>query len=958
MAENPLRELARFGQSVWYDQMRRALFTSGELQRLVDEDDLRGVTSNPTIFEKAIGGSTDYEEALHALAVEGKSVNEIYESLAVDDIGRAADLLLPVFERTNGVDGYVSLEVSPTLAHDTENTVAEAKRLFATLGRRNVMIKVPATAEGIPAIEELIASGLNINVTLIFSQSAYEAVAEAYIRGLERRAEQGLPVDGISSVASFFVSRIDTAIDADLGLRSRRSTDDTERARLSSLLGKAAIANAKLAYQRFKELFGSERFEALRAKGARVQRPLWASTGTKNPEYRDVLYVETLIGPDTVNTLPPPTLAAFRDHGIAALTIEDGLDEARAQLALLGEVGISLDEVTSKLVTEGVASFAKSFETLMDVIEKRRDDVLRSVVGRQSARLGDHEGAVAKLLASAEAEHWAHRIWNHDASLWKDDPAHQAIIRNALGWLPIAETMRSYAADLVGFADRVRGDGFEHVAVLGMGGSSLCPEVLRRSFGKREGYPELHVLDSTVPAAVAALESRVDVATTLFVVASKSGTTTEPRTFHAYFYDRVRAVKGDRAGENFVAITDPNTKLGEEAARDGFRRVFVNPADIGGRYSALSFFGMVPAALAGIDVGALLDRAYRAASACADVVPTAENPGLRLGAMLGALALAGRDKLTLVISPPVDSLGLWIEQLVAESTGKEGKGIVPVAGESLGDPGVYGDDRVFVEICTAEHEGENAAALAALAAAGHPVIQLVMTDALGLGAQYFIWEFATAVAGKILGINPFDQPNVQESKDNTVRILGQYATTGSLETQEVIASDGDLVVYGYGTMRDGLGGSGASLESVLAAHLASVKPGDYVAFTQYFEETAEHEELVDAIRRTVRDGLHVATTTGYGPRFLHSTGQLHKGGSDSGVFVQITCDHPNDLSIPGERFSFGTLVQAQALGDYESLANRGRRAIRFHVGTDVKAGLERLLALVRSAVPGMGKAAQ
>jgi transaldolase/glucose-6-phosphate isomerase len=957
MNENPLRDLARFGQSVWYDQMRRALFTSGELVRLIEEDDLRGVTSNPTIFEKAIGGSTDYDETLRDLAAQGRDAHEIYEALATYDIGSAADLLRAVHVRTGGVDGYVSLEVSPGLAHDTAATVAEAKRLFAELGRPNVMIKVPATPEGIPAIEELIASGVNVNVTLIFSQSAYEQVAGAYIRGLERRAEAGQPVDDVASVASFFVSRIDTAVEGELGVRERRSTDAAERSRLASLQGKVAIANAKLAYERFKEIFGGARFAALRARGARVQRPLWASTGTKNPAYSDVLYVETLIGPDTVNTLPPATLAAFRDHGRVEPTLEQGVDEARETLRTLGEVGISLDAITSQLLADGVASFAKSFDSLMATIEARRSAAMQSILERQMADLGPHAEAVRSELERVSEGRVVARVWERDASLWKEDPAHQKIIKNALGWLPVVELMLEQVGELKAFADRVRADGFRHVVVLGMGGSSLCPEVLRRTFGLREGYPELHVLDSTVPAAVRQLEASLDIPATLFIVASKSGGTVEPRMFHRYFYERVREAKGDRAGENFVAITDPGTRLVEEAERDHFRRVFLNPADIGGRYSALSLFGMVPAALAGIDVGELLERALRADAACEGCVPAEQNPAARLGAILGALAREGRDKLTIVAPSPIDSLGLWIEQLIAESTGKEGRGIVPVAGEPLGDPGAYGPDRLFVEIAVRGSGQQELAALETIARAGHPVVRHELSDAFGLGREFFLWEFATAVAGWSLGINPFDQPNVQESKDNTVRLLEEYTKAGSFPEEEAVTRDGEVAVFTYDEVRKSFG-EAPTLESILGTHLGSVRPGDYVAITQYVEETPEHDALLEAIRVEIRDRLRAATTTGYGPRFLHSTGQLHKGGADNGVFIQITCDDARDLPIPGEPFTFGVLKQAQALGDFESLASRGRRAIRFHVGTDVKAGLERLLALVRGVETDRGRAAR
>ncbi len=958
MSTNPIREIAKLGQSIWYDQVRRALFTSGELKRMIDEDDLRGVTSNPTIFEKAIGGSPDYNEALAELAEKGLSTNDIYENLAVDDIGRAADLLLPVYERTNAVDGYISLEVSPTLAHDTEGTIADAVRLFGWLKRPNVMIKVPATPAGIPAIEELISRGININVTLIFSKSCYLTVANAYIRGLERRAAAGESVERIGSVASFFVSRIDSTIDDDLGQRIRRTNDPAERAKLESIAGKVAIANAKDAHVAYRELFEGDRFAALRAKGALPQRQLWASTGTKNPEYSDVLYVDNLIGASTVNTVPPATYTAARDHATAAITLTEGVDDARDVLRRLEEVGIDLAAVTQKLQDDAVASFATSFTTLMDVVSKRRDDAIRLILDRQSASLGGSEGAVEATVKKMVDDRWTERMWAGDASVWKTDAAHTAIIKNALGWLPVVEVVDANMDELEAFADRIRKDGFEHVMVLGMGGSSLCPEVLRRTFGRRDGYPTLHVLDSTVPATVKAFENSVDLAKTLFIVSSKSGGTTEPRVFHEYFYDRVKSIKGDKAGENFIAITDPNTKLGEDAARDGFRRTFINRADIGGRYSALSYFGMVPGAVSGVDVRRLVDRAMHAVHACSDSVPTEQNPGARLGAIIGTLANEGRNKITFVTPAPIDSLGLWIEQLIAESTGKEGNGIIPVAGEPLGAPDAYGNDRLFAHISVeGTDDPDTVAKLEALAAAGHPVVHHVLTTTLGLGVEFFLWEFATALAGAVIGIDSFDQPNVQESKDNTVRLLAEYATKGSFPAQTSLASDGDLSVSSYAGSAVASGDT-SSVLAVLREHLATVKAGDYVAITQYIQETSEHDEILQEMRTRIRDHFKVATTTGYGPRFLHSTGQLHKGGPDSGVFIQLNAEDAEDLAIPGEAYSFSVLKQAQSLGDFESLASRGRRAIRVNLGKDVTGGLRKLLALVTEATPGSKSATQ
>src|SRR2546421_1699625 len=786
---NPLVEIMKLGQSIWYDNIRRAMLTSGDLAKKIEEDDLRGVTSNPTIIEKAITGSTDYDEQMRALVQSGKDVMDIYEDLVIEDIGNAADILLPVYDKTDGIDGYIRLEVDPRLAFKTQETIDQADRLFNRLGRKNVMIKIPASQEGMPAITEAISRGINVNVTMIFSIENYEQVAEAFIQGLEKRAAAGKNVDHIASVASFFVSRVDTAIDKALEYMARHAESPEEKARLEGLLGRAAIANAKIAYAKFKEIFHGPRFADLRAKGAQVQRQLWASTGTKNPNYSDVLYVDNLIGAETVNTVPPATYTAIRDHGVPKLTLAEGVEDCYKLFDDLRALGIDIAAVTQKLQEDGLASFVTSFDTLVESIESKRDALLSGIHERLTASLGKYSDAVSAAIKEADKGDVMRRIWRKDSALWKSDEAHQKIIKNALGWLTVPDKMIGVEDDLVAFADRIRNErGFRTVMLCGMGGSSLCPEVLRQTFGKQEGYPELLVLDSTDPDTLSEFREKVDVEHTLFIISSKSGTTTEPLMFYRYWYDQVGKVK-ENPGENFVAVTDPGTKMEADATRDRFKRIFLNPADIGGRYSALSYFGMVPAALMGLDIKKLLDRAERIVHACSQVVPAGENPGARLGAIMGESAKAGPDKRTGVADPKIASFGLWVEQLLAESTGKEGRGIIPVAGEALGSPSVYGDDRLFVSISVGKLDGETEVKLKALEAAGHPVVYRTLTDLYDLGEEFFLWEIATAFAGYRLGINPFDQPNVQESKDATKELLEKFEKDAKLPEQSVIASD-------------------------------------------------------------------------------------------------------------------------------------------------------------------------
>ncbi|MCW5967634.1 MAG: bifunctional transaldolase/phosoglucose isomerase [Blastocatellales bacterium] len=948
---NPLVALQEYKQSVWLDFIRRSLITSGELQRLLDEDGLRGVTSNPAIFEKAIAGSSDYTDFLKALDAENLEAEPLYERLAIRDIKDTADILNPLYQATNYKDGYISLEVSPYLARDTEGTLAAARRLWAEVNRPNLMVKVPATPEGVPAIEQLISEGININVTLLFSQAAYEAVANAYLNGLEKFAAAGGDLRRVASVASFFISRIDSAIDGIITSRIKNSGSLKEQGLLRSLMGKVAIANAKLTYLRYKELFSGPRWERLAEQGAQVQRVLWASTSTKNPNYRDVIYVEELIGADTVNTIPPATFDAFRDHGKLRLSIEEDIESAHDTMETLERVGISMNEVTDKLLDDGVKIFNEAFEKLLTVMDRKGQSAGAGMINRQSAKLPD---AIAKgveeSLEDWRANNKVRRLWSHDASLWTNSDEGEW-----LGWLGITDDQIAHIQHLKDVGEEVKNAGFESALLLGMGGSSLCPEVLAVTFGKREGYPEMHVLDSTDPAQVKTFENKVDLSKTIFIVSSKSGGTLEPNIFKQYFFERVKEVVGEaEAGNRFIAITDPGSKMQQVAEGDVFRHIFFGLSSIGGRYSALSNFGMVPAAVMGVDVEKFLDRTEEMVQACAATVPVEENPGVVLGTILGVAANHGRDKVTIITSPGIYDLGAWLEQLLAESTGKVGKGLIPVDRESLGSPEVYGNDRVFayLRLQSAPDPAQDAA-VSALEAAGHPVVTIAVDGIYDIGEEFFRWEIATAVAGSIIGINAFNQPDVEASKIATRKLTSEYEQKGSLPAETPILESDGVKLFTDDKNAAALkeaAGDDSTLAGYLKAHLDRVKAGDYFAVLGYIEMNEAHESQLQAIRHAVRDGKQVATCLGFGPRFLHSTGQAYKGGPNSGVFLQITCDDAVDVRVPGQKYTFGVVKAAQARGDFNVLAERNRRALRVHLGADVAAGLAAIEAAVKQAL--------
>jgi transaldolase / glucose-6-phosphate isomerase len=943
---NKLKQLEACGQSPWLDYLKRSLIEKGELREFIERDGLKGVTSNPSIFEKAIGETEEYAEALKRFQAQADhSISAIYEHLAIADIRAAADVLRPVYEQTQGRDGYISLECSPYLANDTDATVAEALRLWAVVDRPNLMVKVPATPPGVPAIRQLIGRGLNINITLLFAVSVYEQVVEAYLAGLEDLIRSGGDLSKIGSVASIFVSRIDVATDKRLG--------EPGDEKLERLRGKAGIANAKIAYARYKALFSGPRWQHLAEGGARTQRLLWASTSTKNPAYKDTMYVEALIGRDTVDTIPPATMDAFRDHGaVDTDAIEQDVSGACTLLAELEKQGVSLKEITDELVKDGMRQFADAFDKLFGTIAKRRRMLIEGERTCLVIALGSPE---MKTAIDAEAEAWREdgrirRLWAGDKALWTGTDEAKWV-----GWLHVAEQELADLDRLRSFAEHVKKVEFTDVVLLGMGGSSLGPEVLGETFGRQAGGPRFHMLDSTDPAQITAIERSIDVAKTLFIVSSKSGSTLEPNIFMDYFLDRVGAARGkEKVGEHFIAVTDPGSPLERRARQFQFAYVFHGVPPIGGRYSVLSKFGLVPAAAMGLDVGRLLETTLTMQRSCGTDVPPSENPGVQLGVAMGIAATRfGRDKVTIIASPGIADFGAWLEQLLAESTGKQGRGLIPLAGEPLTVPECYGSDRFFAYLeLDGQADPSQRQAVEALERAGHPVAKISVKDVWHIGREFFRWEIATAVAGSIIGIDPFNQPDVEASKDKTRALTDAYEKSHRVPEDAPVFRENGMALYADPRNAAELGRHN-TLAGYLKSHFGRVhaggKGGDYVALLAYIERNAAHTRALTEMRRRIRDKTRAATCLGFGPRFQHSTGQAYKGGPNSGVFLQITCDDPADIDVPGHSYSFGVVKTAQASGDLAVLVERDRRALRVHL-KHVDAGLEKLSHAIDAAL--------
>jgi len=913
---NRSQALKQAGQSVWYDNIERGMLIDGGMMRMIKDGEVYGVTSNPSIFEKSISSSAAYDDTLQSMAWAGLSKEQIYLELIREDIQAAADLFLPVYEMTNGLDGMVSVEINPLLANETEKSIEDGRALWAQMNRRNVMIKVPATKAGIPVIETLISEGINVNATLIFSVPRYLEVMEAYLSGLEKRKANNLPIDHVASVASFFVSRIDTLVDR--RLEEYLDANPQAKDKVAAMTGKIAVDNARLAYQEFIKVFATERFENLKQYGAKVQRPLWASTGTKNKAYLDTLYVDELVAPESVNTIPPATLSAFLDHGQTDLRIEQDLQRATDNFNLLPDLGFDFLHIAQELEDDGVEKFKQAYLSLLETIESKRSFFRQELVD-----LGD---VLPSAVKNAADKVFVSSMFDHEPSFWTKDESGYDEIRQRLGWLSLPGQQFPIIEELMTFKEELLSDGFEYAFVLGMGGSSLAPEVMSQAISPlAEKGLKLQIIDTTSPDEIAFRLRGIDLKKTLFIVSSKSGGTSETMSAFKYFWTELEKIDPDNVGKHFVAITDPNTSLQDLSHRKGFRKVFNARPDVGGRYSVFTHFGLVPAAVMGIDLHKLLGHANASDLQSRKNVPYPANPNLMLGLVLGEAQKRGKDKLTFIAEGFSSNLVPWLEQLIAESSGKEGKGILPIENEPVLSGLSYPKDRIFVYFKT---DGSKAGLIDELKLNGQMVLTIAISEPYSLAREFYRWEYATAIACAVLQVNAFDQPNVQLSKTIAKDVINAFQKSGKLEEGEPIWENDQAVVYGF---RDEKALKESELDALLIAYARSVPESGYIVLSGFIPRNDENGVLLQALREKILNSVNKATTLGFGPRFLHSTGQLHKGGQAGGLFIHFTRDAEVDFEIPGEGMSFGTLQRAQALGDLQALVQKERKALRVHL---------------------------
>jgi len=908
---NVHERLQALGVSIWLRGVRRDLLDAGALAGRLAAGEIQGAIADPGIFSEGLVSGEMYTASIRPLAQAGWPAERVLETIRVDDVRAAADLLLPLYERTNGEDGYVVLDVSPASLRDHARTMEEARWLWASVNRPNLMVGIPVSGATLSAIEEVTAEGINVHAFGLFSLERYAEALEARSRGLEARLARGDSIHHVASVASFSLTRLDAHLDGRLLELTAPGGAIGERAQ--SLLHRSGIALAKLVHAQFRAAIASERFLPLSQRGARPQRLMWSIAPSGQAGRDASAALRELAGAHTVLSLPPEALPLDPVLALDEPTIDHDLSAARGVLDALESLGISMTAVSEFLESEGLARLSATF----DEIGERMRASLKSLRGE----IAGLAPLLPEVISRLDAEALARRLWQGDPGLWVD-PARQAEeVRGRLGWLHLPQASEASLSDLARFAAELRQAGFRQAVLLGMGGSSLAPDVFRRALGRGQGL-RLHVLDSTDPAAILEISRLAPPAETLYVVASKSGTTAEPLALLEHFWAEAAEQLGAAAPAHFAAITDPGTPLERLARERGFRRVFLGPPDVGGRFSALSIFGLLPAALLGLDLEALLRGGARMAHACGPKAEAARNPGVFLGAILAAGARSGHPKLTILADPEIAPLADWIEQLVAESSGKEGRGILPIVGEPPGAAKSYGKDRLLVYL---RLTGSLDSRVGSYAQSGLPVAVLDCAEgSSGLGAEFFRWEVATAVACHALGVNAFDQPDVQRAKSRTNDLLKAYTRRGILPSPPVLWEGSGLRLAGD---REQPGPPpGSDLRGFAAWLLMQLDPGKGLALLAYLHQKPALERRLAALRKTLRHRLGISTTLGFGPRYLHSTGQIHKGGPDDQVFLIITAKPEGDVPIPGAGYSFGVLERAQAVGDLQALLERGRRA--------------------------------
>jgi len=798
------------------------LVNNGWLKEQIDSGIVFGVTSNPSIFKNAISGGREYSLDIQTLSWAGFTTSSIYERLAVEDIRNVADMLSPVYESTNRMDGYVSLEVDPSLANDQVHTITEAKRLWGLVDRKNLMIKIPATKAGIISIRELIAAGININVTLIFSVDRYLEIIEAYLTGLEDRIEKNLSINHIHSVASFFVSRLDVKIEekvADL-----IPSGDLLEKEAGSYLGKAGILNAIYAYTEFERFIHSPRFRNISKHGGNIQRPLWASTGTKNPDYSDVLYLDGLILSHTVNTVPPKTLSAFLDHGKCEIV---NYSNAKADFNSLCErlvkIGLDFKKIWLELEEEGVLKFISAQNELTTAIEDKRT--------RNQRQLGDLKEGVIQRIEKIQEEGFLSRLFAPDPSIWTKESSEVEEILHRLGWIDAPLNSWKIVNTAEKLLKEIKTDGITHAVVLGMGGSSLAPEVFSKVFVEnlesRKNGVYLSILDSTDAVQIKAKMDEVPIKKTLFIVSSKSGTTAEVRSLLAFFWNMLEESGEKTPGKHFILITDPKTPLEIYGKENEFRKVFNADPDVGGRYSALIAFGLIPAVLAGIDGRQILESANTMRGKCSEENSVEKNPGIVLAAIIAEAYFSGRDKITILADEPYQALGSWMEQLIAESSGKTGKGFLPIDREPIVLTENYSNDRIFYYLRSV---GKHEQLVENLLDRGFPVIVTDLDNNYQLFAEMYKWEFAIAAACSFMGVNPFNQPDVQESKSITRKMIDAYKDNPVLEETNVLYEDDEIILSG----KLDINGRKDRLDNLIIRFLTPNK-GDYISINAFQE---------------------------------------------------------------------------------------------------------------------------